>query len=203
MVIELLHQFWQKSSGLGLVKNLGERIRAKPGVASAVLLGSVGSAVAAVVGYSALTRSVTVGEWRSLGEAFSGSELQQWQERLIRDNYAPAAASVSERSAIKIKKIVAPQTLYWVDFNNRSELCGVRGCLYAVYSEAGERLLAVYLQPVQENFLEARKGAEGFPSLIVRQPGRDATIERIQFVYHGDRYLPVNRERIQLKGGSK
>ncbi|MDY7015077.1 MAG: hypothetical protein SVX43_16070 [Cyanobacteriota bacterium] len=202
MVENNFQTIWHQQSWMRPLRAFWERVRANPVFASVALLGSVGLFLAVALTHSALSGSVAVGEWQSLSDVFQGAELQQWQERLARDHYAPGMAGIAERSALRVKPISAKETVFWVDFNNRDELCGVKGCLYAVYDSAGERLLSVYLQVEGEDFLEARKGVEGFPTLLVFEPVGASVSERIEFVYQGGQYFPVNRQRLEVEGGA-
>lgn len=145
---------------------------------------------------------VIVSEWQSLEQTFASTQQATWQERLLRDHYAPGFTSVLA-SSIQIKEIQQSQTtLYWIDFNHPTA-CGAAGCLHSVYSSQGQQLLSLFLQTAdRDSLFQIRPSRESFPRLIIAQPGDD-TRALVEFVYTEGQYQAVNSQRFESKSFQK
>ncbi len=68
-------------------------------------------------------------------------------DKVIQENYRDTGVEL-DRKQIKALLIQGSgcQRLYVFNFNN-SQLCGIAGCLYVAYTQEGNRVLNLYLQP--------------------------------------------------------
>jgi hypothetical protein len=103
----------------------------------------------------------------------------------------------------QVLRLNGEKELYIFDFNTR-ELCGAVGCLYAVYTREGQRVLSVYLKsdfPNKKVKLFSADGVENkFPCLLTRQfDGANQKIVATRYCYQGNQLVAVFYQLLEVK----
>ncbi|HAG84541.1 MAG TPA: hypothetical protein DCL61_26160 [Cyanobacteria bacterium UBA12227] len=104
--------------------------------------------------------------------------------KIIKDN---SIATLNPKSI----QMLEAKGLYIINFNSR-ELCGSAGCLYAVYTQNGDRVLSLLLQPIPqlELFAINSKEQNGFPCLDIKQPQGQQIIQST-YCYESNRFIKI------------
>ncbi len=102
----------------------------------------------------------------------------------------------------KVFRLRAGKELFVFDFNTQ-ELCGVAGCLHAVYTREGQRLLSIYLRselPNKTTKLLAVDGTEnGFPCLKTAQfDEKNNLIVATRYCVQGKTLIPVFYQLLEV-----
>ncbi|MBD0362472.1 MAG: hypothetical protein ICV55_06805 [Coleofasciculus sp. C3-bin4] len=116
----------------------------------------------------------------------------------ISDNYLTSNGTIFPQ----VLKLNGEKELYIFDFNTR-ELCGAMGCLYAVYTREGKRVLSVYLKsgfPNKKMKLFSADGVENkFPCLLTKQfDEAHQKIVATRYCYQGNGLVAVFYQLLEL-----
>ena len=107
----------------------------------------------------------------------------------------------------QIKALKVPDkgagNFYLIDFNSQ-QLCGSGGCLYAVYTQKGQLVLRLLLNPHLPNktplFSLSEQTRNGVPCLLIAQStGEENIVSRRRYCYEGSGFTLVNSS--MTKGG--
>jgi hypothetical protein len=112
-------------------------------------------------------------------------------KRVIQENYA---AGLGHSIHPKVLNLVAKEELYVFDFNT-PDLCGIRGCLYVVYTGDGRRVLSLYLRsnlPKSVKLFSADVQQNGYPCLAIAQfQLKSKHLQQTRYCYQGGVMIPV------------
>lgn len=107
----------------------------------------------------------------------------------------------------QIKALKVPDkgagNFYLIDFNSQ-HLCGTGGCLYAIYTQKGQLVLRLLLNPHLPKrtplFSISEQTRNGVPCLSVAQAtGEENIVSRRRYCYEGSGFTLVNSS--MTKGG--
>jgi len=85
-----------------------------------------------------------------------------------------------------IKSMELNNDIYLVDFNSQ-KLCGRAGCLYVAYTERGDRVLSLILQP-QPDLFSINSSDPNRTCIDIRQPQGNQTLIHT-YCYEGDKFI--------------
>ena len=131
-------------------------------------------------------------------------------KKAISENYFSAAAGANGTIHPKVLKLDAENQLYVFDFN-AADLCGLGGCLYAVYTRDGTKVLSLYLRSVASSGVEREHSsssvqlfsADGmqnhFPCLAIVQPDSKNRVVKTRYCYQGGTLTPVFQQLLESK----
>ena len=143
----------------------------------------------------ALTQPKSVSSW---GSANSVAPVEVVRAALVQ-NYLPLKTQKPlDENQIKALKVpsLGAETLYIINFNS-PQLCGIGGCLYAVYTQQGRSVMRLLLNPKLPNktplFAVSEQTRNGLYCLVVAQStGKEDTVSRSRYCYEGTGFTLVN-----------
>jgi hypothetical protein len=127
-------------------------------------------------------------------------------DKVIQENYRDTGVEL-DRKQIKALLIQGSgrQRLYVFNFNN-SQLCGIAGCLYVAYTQEGNRVLNLYLQPNLPKgrellAVERQKSSDGFPCLNLTQVLDSNTLSVTQYCYlnSSQAFVQFNQQSLSIR----
>jgi hypothetical protein len=120
-------------------------------------------------------------------------------KKAVTENYFP----ISEKKQIspKILRLEGQKDFYPTGIDRKKlyvfnfdtpDLCGVAGCLYAVYSSNGQKLLSFYLQqPKNTDLFVVDENQKDLSCLKVTQPALPKRLIETRYCYQGEGLIPV------------
>lgn len=124
-------------------------------------------------------------------------------KKAIAENYfAPGNASLDPKT-VEVFEVSGRSGKKFFIFNfNTPNLCGISGCLYAVYNSTGEEILSLYLQPnLPENFklfdIQERL-SDDLPCLVISQPNSSNGSQKVTTVF-SSQYCYQENTRTMLR----
>ena len=122
-------------------------------------------------------------------------------KRAISENYLSLNHSAIQPKAIKVAN---QKALYVFDFNTE-DLCGASGCLYAVYTGDGERVLSLYLRnnlPRGVKLFVSEGKQNGYSCLGIAQLNlTNQQVIQTRYCYQGGILIPVFQQVLEVKSG--
>ena len=144
--------------------------------------------------YKVLFKNDSIITWKNADEVVP--------KPLIKKVFTQKATRYLDISSIKVMQIPSQGAgnLYIFDYGS-PQMCGVGGCLYAVYNSYGQTLLEFIANPklpksqklikVGENF------NQGFPCLTITQgTNTDKLLSQTEFCYQNGHYVRLNKSFI-------
>jgi len=140
-----------------------------------------------------LPKSTPTAGWQPAKQVVRDKELL---EKVLKENTVNLDYSLAIENVLAFKQ----GKLYLFDFNHPA-LCGQAGCLYAAYTEAGERVLSLLLNPELPEGIELLsvpdKERNKLPCLLVNQLTTENQILQSLYCYeNGAKLVQVNQSII-------
>lgn len=143
----------------------------------------------------ALSQPKSVSSWEPANQIASVSLIRM----AVQENYlTPKNQKPLDENQIKALKVPdkGAGNFYVIDFNSQ-QLCGSGGCLYAVYTQKGQLVLRLLLNPRLPKktplFSISEQTWNGVPCLSIAQStGEENIISRRRYCYEGSGFTLVN-----------
>jgi len=118
-------------------------------------------------------------------------------KKAMHENYAAVNGQIIRPKALNF---TAEQDLYVFDFNTPN-LCGIRGCLYAVYTGERQRVLSLYLRvnlPKSVKLFSTEGKQNGYPCLAITQfQLKTKRLVQTRYCYQGGVMIPVFQQLVE------